>query len=70
MNDECYRECPDRNITCHFDCPRYKKQREKADKAKQERQKEIALIIYEIDQKNRAIEASRGKKRIRKRRKK
>lgn len=62
MNDSCYPECPNRSATCHADCERYRKQRERCTKAREERQKEIAVVVYQVDQKNRAIKDKRNHK--------
>jgi hypothetical protein len=62
MKDGCYPECPDRNETCHIDCERYRVQRERNEIEKERRHREIAVFVYQIEQKNKSIKATKSHK--------
>ena len=58
----CPIDCPDRNATCHIHCERHKKYRERNEQEKRKRMKEVAVKVYQVDQKNKAIKDKRNHK--------
>ena len=70
MKYDCPRPCAERHARCHVDCPRYAKRMAETARQKKERQKDIAVIVYQVDQKNKTLDAMKGKRRTSLRRKK
>lgn len=62
MKDLCPKKCPERNATCHIDCQRHNRYRKNNAEEKERRQKEIAVIVYQLDQKRKYLEAKRKHK--------
>lgn len=52
---ECPRPCVARHPKCHVECPQYALFMEKNEKQKKDRKMEVAVRIYQVDQKNKAI---------------
>ena len=57
---KCPKNCRDRSPTCHIDCEDYIEYRKKNEQAKKERHKELAVVVYQCDQKMRYIRDKRN----------
>ena len=55
MRTEGCLNCDERHKKCHASCPEYKKFKEKNEKVRKDHQEYARVLIYQIDQKNRAI---------------
>ena len=66
MSMPCY-GCTERHAKCHVDCQKYAKHMEENEQNKKERHQEVAVKVYQVDQKNRAVQKLYNRKKWRRR---
>lgn len=59
---QCPRECAERCATCHIDCEKHQKFREENERNKKERKQEIAVKVYQCEQKVKSLKDKRNHK--------
>ena len=58
----CQPDCPERHPKCHADCQHYLKYKENMEREKKKRHSEVSVIVYQIDQCNKAMRDKHAKK--------
>ena len=56
----CQKDCPDRHPRCHVDCEKFAKYMAANEQNKKERHQEIAVKVYQVEQKNKHIRENRN----------